>query len=444
MPDTPFLVEIENAITSGTSAKRLRALKRVSDLFATGSSRYSNDEIAVFDDVLLKLAKLVETDARARLARRLAPLPDAPPRMVRALARDRAIEVAGPVLRQSERLAEPDLVESASTQGQDHLFAISQRRTLSENVTDILVERGNRRVAHTVAKNAGARFSDFGFDKLVDRAGKDDILAESLGLRRDIPRQHFLKLLHTASARVRTKLAAGNRAAAVAVNQAVAEATASISSEVRDASREFAKAKKSSKRRYNSSQLSELNLHAAAAAQNFEKTVAALALLGHLPVDLVERGLLDENPDILLILARAAGCSRFTTKALLLMRAAGRGMSPSDVEAALASYDRIGRATANRLINYYVTRYYAEDGAAQFRAAAPPPAPSSPEALARRIRYIPRRNFRRRKCDERIQTPTRTSQAGRSFARRTAFFRGHGRRQSRLPLRSARHVSGTA
>jgi hypothetical protein len=132
MPDTPFLVEIENAITSGTSAKRLRALKRVSDLFATGSSRYSNDEIAVFDDVLLKLAELVETDARARLARRLAPLPDAPPRMVRALARDRAIEVAGPVLRQSERLAEPDLVESASTQGQDHLFAISQRRTLSE------------------------------------------------------------------------------------------------------------------------------------------------------------------------------------------------------------------------------------------------------------------------------------------------------------------------
>jgi uncharacterized protein (DUF2336 family) len=112
-------------------------------------------------------------------------------------------------------------------------------------------------------------------------------------------------------------------------------------------------------------------VHAAAAAQNFEKTVAALALLGRLPVDLVERGLLDENPDILLILARAAGCSRFTTKALLLMRAAGRGMSPSDVEAALASYDRIGAATANRLINYYVTRYYAEDGAAKFRAAAP-------------------------------------------------------------------------
>jgi uncharacterized protein (DUF2336 family) len=117
MSDTPFLIDIENAITSGTASQRLRALKRVCDLFASGSARYSIGQIAVFDDVLLKLAELVETEARARLARRLAALPDAPPRMIRALASDAAIEVAGPVLRYSERLEDPDLIESASTQG---------------------------------------------------------------------------------------------------------------------------------------------------------------------------------------------------------------------------------------------------------------------------------------------------------------------------------------
>jgi uncharacterized protein (DUF2336 family) len=370
MSDTPFLIDIENAITSGTASQRLRALKRVCDLFASGSTRYSIGQIAVFDDVLLKLAELVETEARARLARRLAALPDAPPRMIRALASDAAIEVAGPVLRYSERLEDPDLVENASTQGQAHLYAMSQRRALSEDVTDVLVERGDRRVVRSVAKNAGARFSESGFGKLVDRAGKDDTLAESLGLRRDIPRHHFLKLLHTASARVRSKLAAGSPSAAAAVKQAVAEATASISREVRDNSCEFAKAKKASKRRYNSNQLTESNVHAAATAQNFDKAVASLALLGRLPVDLVERGLLDENRDILLILARAAGCSRLTTKALLLMRASGRGMSAHDIEAALASFDRITAATANRLINYYVTRHNTEEGAAKFRAQA--------------------------------------------------------------------------
>jgi hypothetical protein len=138
---------------------------------------------------------------------------------------------------------------------------------------------------------------------------------------------------------------------------------------MREASPEFKKAKRASKRRYTSNQLGENNVHAAATAQNFDKTVATLALLGRFPVELVERGLLDENPDILLILAKAAGCSRLTTKALMLMRVAGRGMAAHDIEAALASFDRLSAATANRIINYYVKRQNSGSGSAQFRAA---------------------------------------------------------------------------
>ena len=367
MSDPTFLPDIENAIASGSVNQRLRALKRVADLFAAGSARYSIDQIAVFDDVLMKLAEIVESDARARLARRLADMPDAPPRVIRALAFDPAIEVAAPVLSRSPRLEEPDLVENARTQSQGHLYAISRRSSLSEAVTEVLVERGDRRVVHSVVKNAGARFSDASLDRLVGRAGRDDRLAEDLGLRHDIPRHHFLKLLHTASARVRKKLAA--QAPTAAVQRAVAEATETISREVRDASPEYARAKKASKRRYNSNQLHESNVHAAASAQNFDKTVATLALLGRFPVEVVERGLLDENPDILLILAKAAHCSRLTTKALLLMRVAGRGMSAHDIEAALASFDRLSVATANRIINYYVKRQNSDAGAARFRAA---------------------------------------------------------------------------
>lgn len=368
MAVSTFLEDIESAIASGTVTQRLRALKRVTELFAAGSARYSIDQIAVFDEVLLRLADLVETDARARLARRLATMSGAPPRMVRKLAFDPSIEVAGPVLTKSESLQDPDLVENARTQSQDHLYAISLRSELSEAVTDVLVDRGDRRVAHSVAGNAGARFSDDGMGRLVARADGDDTLAERLGLRDDIPRHHFLKLLHTASARVRKKLAAQAPSAA-AVQRAVAEATETISREVRDASPAFKKAKRASKRRYTSDQLSERNVHAAATAQDFDRTVAALALLGRFPVELVERGVLDENPDILLILARAAGCSRLTTKSLLLMRVAGRGMSAHDIETSLSAFDRLTAATANRIINYYVKRQATDTGAARFRAA---------------------------------------------------------------------------
>ena len=113
MPDPNFLSDIEAAIASGTVNQRLRALKRVTDLFAAGSARYTIEQIAVFDDVLLKLAEVVERHARAHLARRLAHMADAPPRMIRTLAFDPEIEVAGPVLKHSERLPDPDLVENA-------------------------------------------------------------------------------------------------------------------------------------------------------------------------------------------------------------------------------------------------------------------------------------------------------------------------------------------
>jgi uncharacterized protein (DUF2336 family) len=365
-----LLVEIERAIASGTIQQRLKALQYVTDLFLAGSGRHSEDQIAVFDDVLLRLAAVIEVEARARLARRLAAVPSAPPRMIRSLAFDDAIEVAGPVLTQSERLAEADLIANASTKSQAHLYAISRRRTLSEAVTDVLVDRGDRRVVHSVVKNAGARFSDQGFGKLVTRAGDDENIAESLGLRSDIPRHHFLKLLQTASASVREKLAAAHPDMAGTVNTVVAEVANEISQKIRDASPAFRKAKRATKRRFITRQLNEVDVHKAALGEKFDKAVAALALLGHVPVELVERALLDKSSDIVLILAKAADCSRATAKALLRMSVADRGMSAHDVEAALASYDRLSVATARRVVTYYVKRY--EDGAMaeEFRHAA--------------------------------------------------------------------------
>ena len=98
----------------------------------------------------------------------------------------------------SQQLSDADLVENAATKSQNHLFAIARRLKLSECVTDVLVERGNRKVIHKVAANAGARFSLAGYDKLTHRARRDRKLTLALARRRDLPRQYFLKLLETA------------------------------------------------------------------------------------------------------------------------------------------------------------------------------------------------------------------------------------------------------
>src|SRR5204863_4052390 len=115
------------AIAAGSNGRRREMLQRVTDLFIVGSPAYSDDEIDLFDDVITRLAAEIEQSARALLAVRLAPIPNAPPKIMRALASDDSIDVAAPVLAQSD---EPMLVETATRKSQEHLLAISRRRSL--------------------------------------------------------------------------------------------------------------------------------------------------------------------------------------------------------------------------------------------------------------------------------------------------------------------------
>ena len=152
---------------------------------------------------MARLVNTIEAKVRAKLAHRLAPIANAPTNVIHMLAFDDDIEVASPVLAQSPRLDDRDLVTAGRNKSQQHLFAIAQRPALSETVTDVLVERGDRDVVHSVVRNVGARFSDAGFRMLVRRSAGDDALATEVGLRSDIPRQHFLVLLDKASSAVR-------------------------------------------------------------------------------------------------------------------------------------------------------------------------------------------------------------------------------------------------
>jgi hypothetical protein len=133
---------------------------------------------------------------------------NAPAELVRQLAHDNDISVAGPVLTQSVRLAETDLVDIAETKGQAHLHALSSRKGIGEAVTDVLVRRGNEEVARSVADNTSARLSNDAFSALVNRAEKDGVLAEKVGKRLDIPSHLFRELLMRATDVVQRRLLA--------------------------------------------------------------------------------------------------------------------------------------------------------------------------------------------------------------------------------------------
>ena len=199
-----FLQDLDEAVSRGTTESCLHAVRHATDLLIAG--RYSDDEISTFGEVIARLADEIEVAARAELATRLAQINHAPINIIHKLAFDDSIDVAGPVLRNSERLDANTLVANAQTKSQPHLLAISQRKSLEHSVTDVLVTRGNREVVNSVANNAGARFSGSGFLHLIKRAEGDSILAEQLGLRKDIPRHLFQQLIAKASDDVKKRL----------------------------------------------------------------------------------------------------------------------------------------------------------------------------------------------------------------------------------------------
>ena len=350
------LDELISPVATASAGHRLKVIDRITDLFAAGSRSYSYEQISLFDDVLRRLSADIEVKARAKLAQRLAGMRSAPPKLVRSFAFDDEIEVAGPVLVHSEQLSDDDLVENATTKSQDHLLAIAQRLKLSEAVTDVLVDRGDDRVVHKVVRNKGARFSLAGYGKLTSRARYDRRLTLALGERSDLPRQYFLKLLEAASSTVRAKLEAAHPQAVVAIRDTVDDVATKMQREVRKTSQAHVAAVREAKRRFNVRPISEASVHGPAHAQDFEKTVVALSRLGVFSVDLVERALLDEGEDMVLLLAKAAGCSWTTARELLLMYAANRSLKPDDITLAFERYRKLSQQTARNIVAFYERR----------------------------------------------------------------------------------------
>src|SRR5580692_9479256 len=232
-----FLQELEEAVARGSAESRLRALWHATDLLIAG--RYTEDEIWIFGEVIGRLADGIEVAARAQLSKRLVRTDNASINITKKLAFDDSIDVAGPMLQHSARLDAKTLVANIRTDRQSHLLAIYKRSSLPVAVTDELITRGSQEVVNSVATNNGACFSDFGFLRMIKRSEKDSILAERLGLRRDIPRHMFQQLIAKASDDVRQKLEWERPDLAGQIQTSVADVTGALQSKFGPASKSY-------------------------------------------------------------------------------------------------------------------------------------------------------------------------------------------------------------
>ena len=350
-----LIPELEGVLQTGTPERRTQMLQRITRLFLDGASRFNEDHVRLFDDVLSRLTTEIESKARAELSRRLAAVSNAPTQVVRALAKDADIAVARPMLTQSRRLGDADLVDIANTRSQAHLLAICSRSDIAEPVTDILVRRGDREVIHGVAGNRGARFSDASFSKLVVRAEADDDLAEKVGARPDLPPRMLRELMLKATSTVQQRLfAAAMPEAHTEIRRVLAEVTNEVHS--RAVPRDYTAAQGAVKELRQQGKLNEAQLVEFAKAGQYEETVAALALLCSVPIEVVDRLMGGDRPDPVLILGKSAGWGWATVRALIMARSDGKMTSSHGLDTAFANFERLSPATAQRVMRFWQAR----------------------------------------------------------------------------------------
>lgn len=347
--------ELEEVIAGRDIGQRARMLRRVTDLFVLSSGRLSEDQMALFDDVMGRLVNEIDMAARAAFGDVLARVSSAPRGVVRRLALDESISVAGSVLAHSDRVDDMTLIESAGTRSQAHLLAISRRKTLAEPVTDILVARGDRDVVLSTAENPGAAFSEFGYATLVHRAATHADLAVTAWSRPEIPRQHLLRLFAEASESVKQALTRKDPSRAALIADAVAHASNRIQAQAREASVDYAAAQARVRALYDSGALDEARLAAFAQAGRFDETIVALSLICDLPVGLVEHAFTHERSEQIIVLARANDLSWETTRVIMTLQAGAHG-SAQERERAFETFMRLKVETAKKAVGFYRLR----------------------------------------------------------------------------------------
>jgi uncharacterized protein (DUF2336 family) len=298
----------------------------VTDLFLIASPGMSEDKAEAFDGVFEKLVEEADHSVMADISQRLAPLHNSPPKLINRLASDDSIEIAAPVLEHSPRLSTEDLRRIASVKGDQHLLAISKRTELAPAVTDVLVERGGRHIALSVAGNAGARFSERTLGDLGRRALGDDAIRSRLMTRSDVPAP-VTKMLATATAEHNRERQTRAAAAQIKVKE-MAQACELTGGSIQDF----------------------------AAQGKYEEAIAAIALLSHQQYNAIESILSGDRPSGFILVCKGIGLPWSTVLEVLKMAQTAHGYSEENVRELHSEFLKVSKSTAERILRFWQAR----------------------------------------------------------------------------------------
>ena len=169
------------------------------------ADKLSDQEREIAENILRKLSKSMEASIRQSLSEHLKQCRLLPHDVASTLAHD-VETVALPMIRFSQVLSDEDLVAIVRAKGEAHQVAVAGRKTLSEAVSQAVIEAGNEEPVRTLLSNQGAAISDSGYGKVIEDFSTSEAVTEAMAARPDLPQFITEKLIAVVSEHLRFAL----------------------------------------------------------------------------------------------------------------------------------------------------------------------------------------------------------------------------------------------
>lgn len=243
---------------------------------------------------------------RQMLSEALKDLVDAPPEVIRRLARDAELAVSGPVLQYSPVLTDDDLIEIISVRPiAGALSAISRRSGVNTRVADAIAATDDVDAIAVLLGNQSAQIREETLDRLVDRASDIEAWHKPLVQRPQLPGRAAGKLARFIAAELLQTLAqrrdldpAAAEAVARVVRKRFDEMDAPAGPAKAEAKRaaDEAAALMRARSMHAAAQLDETAVDTALSSGDQAFVVAALSLLSGLPLESVNKVVATQSP----------------------------------------------------------------------------------------------------------------------------------------------------
>lgn len=193
MSDEISQQDVARLMADPSAENRALTADKLSAQFSLGN--LSGPESQLAEDIFKIMVKDAEVRVREALSQNLRAAPNLPNDIAVSLARDVSDSVALPVIKFSDVLSDDDLIDIVKSQPAARQKAVAERPSVSESVSEAIVDHAEEDAVVSLVSNNGAQISDSTLVKIVDKHGDSEALHQPLVERAKLPVKVAEKLI---------------------------------------------------------------------------------------------------------------------------------------------------------------------------------------------------------------------------------------------------------